>query len=772
MRQLLPGPLLENPDLAKLYEYPPGRWLRANMVSSVDGAASLDGASAGLSSDADRHVFALLRTLADVIVVGASTARTERYAPVRRHELWHSLREGRPPTPPIAVVSARLDLDPASRLIASAPPHARTILITTASAPPERRAELAERADVIVAGQETVDLTAAVRALADRGHRRLLAEGGPHLLSQLIADGLLDELCLTIGPLLAGPAASRIVAGAASPAHPLPLTLAHVLEDNGFLLCRYTRESHLPERTVVPAGASSWVATHAMTGVLTHDEDGGTPLACLPDARRYPGLGKVPVTICSGTQETAMPLHTQVDGDAQDEQFGINPVYVRELGFEVPRYRLPQHGMLPDTALQVVRDELILDGNARLNLATFVTTWMEPQAERLMAECAPKNMIDKDEYPQTAELERRCVNILSTLWNAPAGNQATGCSTTGSSEACMLGGMALLWRWRAQRKAAGLDATKPNLVMGSNAQVCWDKFCRYWQVEPRRVPMVPERLHLGAAEAVAKCDENTIGVVAILGSTMDGSYEPVLEISQALDRLQTDQGHDVPVHVDAASGGFVAPFLQQDLEWDFRVPRVASINASGHKYGLVYPGVGWAMWRTPDALPEDLIFRVNYLGGQMPTFALNFSRPGAQVAAQYYNFIRLGFRGYRQVHQTCQDVALHLSGKIAKMGPFELLTEGRDLPVFAFRLRDDITGYSVFDLSDRLRQRGWQVPAYTFPEDMKDTAVMRIVVRNGFSMDLADVLLEDLKKHVRSLEHHPQTQPPPEIQRMRQAFRH
>jgi glutamate decarboxylase len=336
----------------------------------------------------------------------------------------------------------------------------------------------------------------------------------------------------------------------------------------------------------------------------------------------------------------------------------------------------------------------------------------------------------------------------------------------------MLGGMALLWRWRARQQAAGRDASRPNLVMGSNVQVCWEKFCRYWHVEPRYVPMAPGRLHLRGAEAKARCDENTIGVVAILGSTMDGSYEPVQEISQALDQLQAERGHDVPVHVDGASGGFVAPFLQPDLEWDFRVPRVASINASGHKYGLVYPGVGWVMWRTPDALPDDLVFRVNYLGGEMPTFALNFSRPGAQVAAQYYNFIRLGRQGYRRVHQTCQDVALHLSGEIAKMGPFELLTQGRDLPVFAFRLRDDVTGYSVFDVSERLRMRGWQVPAYTFPADLTDLAVMRIVVRNGFSMDLANLLLDDLRKHVTMLEHHPQTQPPPEIQRKRESFKH
>jgi glutamate decarboxylase len=302
--------------------------------------------------------------------------------------------------------------------------------------------------------------------------------------------------------------------------------------------------------------------------------------------------------------------------------------------------------------------------------------------------------------------------------------------------------------------------------------VCWEKFCRYWDVEPRYVPMVPGRLHLGAAEAAAQCDENTIGVVAIMGSTMDGSYEPVLDISRALDQLQADQGHDVPVHVDAASGGFVAPFLHQDLHWDFRVPRVASINASGHKYGLVYPGVGWIIWRSPDDLPEDLVFKVNYLGGEMPTFALNFSRPGAQVAAQYYNFIRLGGEGYRHVQQTCQDIALFLSGEIAKLGPFELLTDGRDLPVFAFRLREEVTGYSVFDLSERLRQRGWQVPAYTFPENMQDTAVMRIVIRNGFSKDLANLLLDDLRKHVQILQQHPQTQPPPEIQAKRQSFRH
>ena len=466
-----------------------------------------------------------------------------------------------------------------------------------------------------------------------------------------------------------------------------------------------------------------------------------------------------------------MALHTQVDVSQQDREVDINPVYVQEKGLETPRYRLPENRMLPQTAAQVVRDELILDGNARLNLATFVTTWMEPEAEVLMAACADKNMIDKDEYPQTAEIERRCVNMIADLWHAPGAWKTVGCSTTGSSEACMLGGLALKWQWRKRRIAAKQPYDKPNFVCGP-VQVCWEKFCRYWDVEPRMVPMEPGRLHLTADGAVAQCDENTIGVVAIMGSTMDGSYEPVKEISDALDRLQQDKGCDIPIHVDGASGGFVAPFLHPFLDWDFRVPRVASINASGHKYGLVYPGVGWVVWREPSALPDELVFNVNYLGGQMPTFALNFSRPGANVVAQYYNFLRLGFKGYHDVQQACQEVAVFLSSAIAKMGPFELLTEGKELPVFAFKLKDSITGYSVFDISERLRSRGWLVPAYTFPANLQQTAVMRIVVKNGFSMDLAGCLLADLRTQVKILEAHPRPPVPLVDEKARESFRH
>ncbi|GAA4989746.1 glutamate decarboxylase [Kitasatospora paranensis] len=410
------------------------------------------------------------------------------------------------------------------------------------------------------------------------------------------------------------------------------------------------------------------------------------------------------------------------------------------------RHELPRREMDPDTAYQIVHDELMLDGNARLNLATFVSTWAEPQAERLMAECADKNMIDKDEYPQTAELEVRCTAMLARLWHAPDAHQAVGCSTTGSSEAAMLAGLALKRRWQHARRAAGKSAERPNLVMGVNVQVCWEKFAAYFEVEARYVPMDGDRYHLSAQGAAELCDENTIGVIAVLGSTFDGSYEPVADIAQALDDLQQSSGWDIPLHVDAASGGMIAPFLDPDLPWDFRLPRVASINTSGHKYGLVMPGVGWALWRDAAALPEDLIFHVDYLGGDMPTFALNFSRPGAQVIAQYYNFLRLGFDGYRRVQQTCRDVATRLAGEIAKLGPFELITDGSELPVFAVRLREDIDNFSVFDVSAALREHGWLVPAYTFPANRTDLAALRIVVRNGFGHDLADLLLDDLRR--------------------------
>lgn len=435
------------------------------------------------------------------------------------------------------------------------------------------------------------------------------------------------------------------------------------------------------------------------------------------------------------------------------------PTYgAREMNRTVPKYEMPEEEMLPRIAYNLIHDELMLDGNSRLNLATFVTTWMEPEARELMSETFDKNMIDKDEYPQTAELELRCVNMLSRLYHAPEGAESCGCSTIGSSEAVMLGAMALKWKWRERMKAKGKKADNPNMVMGVDVQVCWDKFCRYWDVEPRFVPMQGNRYVMNAEEMIKRVDENTIGVAGILGTTFTGQYEPIKEMNDALEKLNTKTGWCVPIHVDAASGGFVAPFIQPKLKWDFRLKWVKSINVSGHKYGLVYPGVGWIIWREASELPEDLVFKVNYLGGEMPTFALNFSRPGNQIVAQYYNFLRLGKKGYKRIMESARNTALYLSNQISKLGPFELLTQGSDIPVFAFKLKEK-TNFTVFDISEMVRDRGWLIPAYTLPENDTSVAVLRIVVKEGFSKDMADLLIGDLKRILKHFADQPDHKP-------------
>ena len=406
----------------------------------------------------------------------------------------------------------------------------------------------------------------------------------------------------------------------------------------------------------------------------------------------------------------------------------------------VPALRLPEDQLDPEAAYRYIHDELMLDGSSRLNLATFVTTWMDPQAEKLMAETFDKNMIDKDEYPSTAAIEERCVNIVADLFHAPGLDRedptsATGVSTIGSSEAVMLAGLALKWRWRAEGTGTGT----PNLVLGSNVQVVWEKFCRYFDVEPKYLPVERGRYVITPEQVRDAVDENTIGVVAILGTTFTGELEPVQEICTALDEIAGGGGPDVPVHVDAASGGFVVPFLYPELQWDFRLPRVKSINASGHKYGLTYPGIGFAVWRTKEDLPEDLVFRVNYLGGDMPTFTLNFSRPGNQVIGQYYNFLRLGRSGYTDIMKALRDTAVRVSRHLDKHPDIEVITDGSAIPVLSFMLKADC-GFTVFDVSHELRARGWQVPAYTMPDNATDVAVLRVVVREGFSADLGRML--------------------------------
>ena len=433
-----------------------------------------------------------------------------------------------------------------------------------------------------------------------------------------------------------------------------------------------------------------------------------------------------------------------------------------DLSVSMPKYRIPEKEHDPRHAYQVVADELMLDGNSRQNLATFCQTWLEPEVHRIMDLTVDKNMIDKDEYPQTAELEARCVHILADLWNSPDAANTLGTSTTGSSEAAMLGGMALLWNWRARRKAAGKPTDKPNMITGP-VQICWHKFARYWDVELREIPMEGDRLLMTPDEVLKRVDENTIGVVPTLGVTFTGQYEPVKDVSDALDKLQAETGLDIPIHVDGASGGFLAPFTYPELEWDFRLPRVKSINTSGHKFGLSPLGVGWVVWRDAEDLPEDLIFYVNYLGGNMPTFALNFSRPGGQIVAQYYNFLRLGKDGYRKIQTACYETAMYLAEEIAKLGPFEILYNGDPklgIPALAWKLKEGVDhDFTLFDLADRLRVRGWLVPAYTMPANRQDMAVQRILVRHGFSRDLASLLMDDYKTSVAHFDKHPVSSP-------------
>ncbi len=433
----------------------------------------------------------------------------------------------------------------------------------------------------------------------------------------------------------------------------------------------------------------------------------------------------------------------------------------RAAGQPIPKLTIPVHGIRPDAAFGLVRDELGFDGNARQNLATFCQTWLEDEVHRLMDQAIDKNMVDRDEYPATAELERRCVHMIASLWNAPDGG-ATGCSTVGSSEAAMLGGLAMKRRWQARRRASGMPVDRPNLITGP-VQICWHKFARYFDVELREVPMQAGRLGLTPEAVEALVDENTIGVVPTLGVTFTGRYEPVAAIVVMLDRVEAERGLDVPIHVDAASGGFLAPFVEPDLAWDFRLARVKSINASGHKFGLAPLGVGWVIWRDQAELPEELVFHVNYLGGNMPDFALNFSRPGGQVIAQYYLLIRLGRDGYRAIQSRCYDVAKHLAASLAIVGPFEILFDGdrRDgIPAVCWTLRDGSDArFSLFDLSDRLRTDGWQVAAYTLPPDLQAMPVMRALVRHGFSRDMADRLLDDVGKALVYFDHHPMGRP-------------
>ncbi|KAF9664195.1 hypothetical protein SADUNF_Sadunf17G0130900 [Salix dunnii] len=418
--------------------------------------------------------------------------------------------------------------------------------------------------------------------------------------------------------------------------------------------------------------------------------------------------------------------------------------YVRS---SLPRFKMPENSIPKEAAFQIINDELMLDGNPRLNLASFVTTWMEPECDKLIMASINKNYVDMDEYPN------RCVNIIAHLFNAPLGDSeaAVGVGTVGSSEAIMLAGLAFKRKWQNKRKAEGKPYDKPNIVTGANVQVCWEKFARYFEVELKEVRLRDGYYVMDPEKAVEMVDENTICVAAILGSTLNGEFEDVKLLNDLMVEKNKETGWDTPIHVDAASGGFIAPFIQPELEWDFRLPLVKSINVSGHKYGLVYAGIGWVVWRSKVDLPEELIFHINYLGADQPTFTLNFSKGSSQVIAQYYQLIRLGYEGYKNVMENCRDNMLVLKEGLEKTGKFNIVSKDNGVPLVAFSLKDN-SSHNEFEVSEMLRRFGWIVPAYTMPPDAQHITVLRVVIREDFSRTLAERLVFDIEKVLHELE--------------------
>jgi glutamate decarboxylase len=436
-----------------------------------------------------------------------------------------------------------------------------------------------------------------------------------------------------------------------------------------------------------------------------------------------------------------------------DSEETVSPTYAaRSFSHEIPKYRLPAEGMSADAAYQLVHDELNLDGNPALNLASFVTSWMEPQADRLAAESLAKNLIDEDEYPQTEVIHRRVVSMIGRLFHAPAGAQSTGTATIGSSEAIMLAMLAHKRSWQLRREAEGKPADRPNMVMGADVHTCWEKFTRYFEVEQRLIPLAEDRFTIGAEQVEPLLDERTIAVAGVLGTTFTGQMDDLASIDELLGRVESERGWRIPLHVDAASGGFLTPFSEPDLEWDFRLPRVRSINVSNHKFGLVYPGMGTVVFREASDLPEDLVFHINYLGGDMPNYSLNFSRPSNSVLLQYFAFLRLGREGYEQIVAGVLANATALAERLGAIDGLTLFNDPKRFPIVVVRAEDP-ERIDLTLISQLLRERGWIVPAYTLPPDAERINVLRMVVKENFSRDMVDMLAHDVHGALHVAEH-------------------
>jgi glutamate decarboxylase len=441
-----------------------------------------------------------------------------------------------------------------------------------------------------------------------------------------------------------------------------------------------------------------------------------------------------------------------------DSEETVSPTYAaRSFSHDIPKYRLPAQGMSANAAYQLVHDELNLDGNPALNLASFVTNWMEPQANVLAAETLAKNLIDQDEYPQSEIVHQRVVSIIGRLFHAPAGSGSTGTATIGSSEAIMLAMLAHKRSWQLRRRAEGAPSDRPNMVMGADVHTCWEKFTRYFEVEPRVVPMQEGRYTIGAEQVEPLLDERTIGVAGVLGTTFTGQMDDLASIDALLARVEAERGWRIPLHVDAASGGFITPFSEPDLAWDFRLPRVRSINVSNHKFGMVYPGMGTVVFREQSDLPEELVFHINYLGGDMPNYTLNFSRASNSVILQYFSLLRLGREGFEQIIATVLANAQALAGKLAEIDGLEVLNDGSRFPIVVVRASPggDREPLDLVLLSHLLRERGWIVPAYTLPPDAQHITVLRMVVKENFSRDMVDLLAHDIAASVHVLAHGP-----------------
>ncbi|BDZ69558.1 glutamate decarboxylase [Methanobacterium petrolearium] len=416
----------------------------------------------------------------------------------------------------------------------------------------------------------------------------------------------------------------------------------------------------------------------------------------------------------------------------------------------ISKYVMPDEGMPARAAYQLIHDEMNLDGNPALNLASFVTTWMEPEAEQLINESLDKNFVDNDEYPQTEVIQSRIINMLARLFNAPEDCESVGTGTIGSSEAIMLALLAHKWTWKKRRQAEGKPYDKPNIVMGADVHTVWEKFALYFDVELKLIPLKEDIYVISAEDVAAEVDENTIAVGAVVGTTFTGQMDPVKEINDALLKIKEEKGWDIPMHVDGASGGFIVPFLYPDMEWDFRLEQVRSINVSGHKYGLVYPGIGWLVFKDKTDIPEELVFDINYLGGSMPNYSLNFSKGSSTIIAQYYNFIRLGYDGYKSIMENMSENAKYLSKKLKETGKFEIINKNTTFPLVALTLKN--SNFTTYQLSDKLRERGWIIPAYTLPPNAEDVTVLRMVIKETFSRDMVNMLFDDIMNVCEKLE--------------------